>query len=126
VLAAYKKHSAPERGFRFLKDPQFLASSFYLKKPERIMALLMVMTVCLLVYAALEYRLRQALREHEETFPDQKGRPTQRPTARWVFHVFMGIHILLGAADKPLILNLQEHHQSVLKVMGTAYETLYS
>jgi len=43
-----------ERGFRFLKDPSFLASSLYLKKPARIMALLMVMTVCVLVYAALE------------------------------------------------------------------------
>jgi transposase len=43
-----------ERGFRFLKDPCFLASSLSLKKPERIMALFMVMTVCLLVYAALE------------------------------------------------------------------------
>jgi transposase len=29
-----------------------LAASLYLKKPERIMALLMVMTVCCLVYAA--------------------------------------------------------------------------
>jgi len=37
----------------------------YLKKPERIMALLMVMTVCLLVYAALEYRIRKALKDHE-------------------------------------------------------------
>jgi transposase len=34
-----------ERGFRLLKGPQFFASSLYLKKPERIMALLMVMTV---------------------------------------------------------------------------------
>jgi transposase len=126
VLAAYKAQSAPERGFRFLKSPEFLAASLYLKKPERIMALLMVMTVCLLVYAALEYRLRQALREHDETFPDQKGHPTRRPTARWVFHVFVGIHVLLGAMDKPLILNLQEHHLRVLKVMGTAYESLYS
>ena len=52
VLAGYKGQVYAERGFRFLKDPQFLASSLYLKKPERIMALLMVMTVCLLVYAA--------------------------------------------------------------------------
>jgi transposase len=126
VLSAYKGQSVPERGFRFLKDPQFLASALYLKKPERIMALLMVMTVCLLVYAALEYRLRKALGEHDETFPDQKGRPTQRPTARWVFHVFVGIHVLLGATDNPLILNLQEHHLSLLKVMGTDYEALYS
>lgn len=126
VLSAYKAQSYPARGFRFLKDPRFLASSLYLKKPERIMALLMVMTVCLLVYAALEYRIRQALGEHDETFPDQKGRPTQHPTARWVFHVFVGIHVLLGATDQPLILNLQEHHQRLLQVMGTAYETLYS
>ena len=28
------------------------------------MALLMVMTICLLVYAALEYRIRHALKHH--------------------------------------------------------------
>ena len=53
LLIGYKGQSYTERGFRFLKDPQFRAASLYLKKPERIMALLMVMTVCLLVYAAL-------------------------------------------------------------------------
>ena len=49
VLAGYKGQKHAERGFRFLKDPRFLASLLYLKKPERIMALLMVMTVCWLV-----------------------------------------------------------------------------
>jgi transposase len=85
VLHGYKGQVQAERGFRFLKDPQFVASSLYLKKPERIMALLMVMTVCLLVYAALEYRIRQALKAHEATFPNQKGKPIPNPTARWVF-----------------------------------------
>ena len=37
------------------------------------MALLMVMTVCLLVYAALEYRLRQALRAQQERFPIRRA-----------------------------------------------------
>src|SRR4029450_7309644 len=32
ALARYKSQSLPERGFRFLKDPQFLASSCYVKK----------------------------------------------------------------------------------------------
>jgi len=45
LLAGYKGHKRAERGFRFLKDPLFLASSLYLKKPQRIMALLMVMTM---------------------------------------------------------------------------------
>lgn len=36
------------------------------------MALFMVMTVCLPVYAALEYRIRNALKANEATFPDQR------------------------------------------------------
>ena len=44
VLRAYKGQSSKvERGFRFLKDPMFLASTLYLKRVERVMALLMVM-----------------------------------------------------------------------------------
>jgi hypothetical protein len=58
--------------------------------------LLMVMTVCLLVYAVLEYRIRTALKEHDAAFPNQKGQPVQNPTARWVFHYFVGIHELGG------------------------------
>jgi transposase len=46
VLDGYKGQARAERGFRFLQAPQFLASSLSLKKPERSMALLMVMTVC--------------------------------------------------------------------------------
>ena len=90
------------------------------------MALLMVMTVCLLVYAALEYRIRQALQRQQETFPDQKGRQIPNPTARWVFHAFVGIHVLMGAAPEPLVLNLHAAHQLVLRLLGTAYAALYS
>jgi transposase len=97
VLAGYQGQVQAERGCRFLKDPQCFASSRYLKKPKRIMALFMVMTVCVLVYPALEYRIRQALKDHEATFPDQQGKPLQNPTARWVVHDFVGIHLLCQA-----------------------------
>jgi len=125
ILAAYKGQAKSERGFRFLKDPQFCASSFYLKKPERIMALLMIMTVCLLVYAALEYRIRAALKDHGATFPDQKGKPVQNPTARWVFHYFVGIHLLSVSGQWPLVLNLTEAHGTLLKLLGQPYMQLY-
>jgi transposase len=65
------------------------------------MALWMVMTICLLVYAALEYRLRKALKDQEATFPDQKGKRMQNPTARWVFHYFVGIHVLYPLNKRP-------------------------
>lgn len=126
VLTGYKGQARAERGFRFLKDPQFFASSFYLKKPERIMALLMVMTVCLLVYAALEYRIRAALKEHGATFPNQQGKPVQNPTARWVFHYFVGIHVLLIPGQwVPLVVNLTDEHQQLLQLLGKPYERLY-
>ena len=125
LLASYKGQGHAERGFRFLKDPQVFASSLYLKKPERLMALLMVMTVCLLVSAALEYRIRHALRVHNATFPEQKGKPVQNPTARWVFHYFVGIHLLSVSGQWPLVLNLTEEHCNLLKLLGKPYMQLY-
>jgi transposase len=130
VLRAYKDQSSKvERGFRFLKDPMFLASTLYLKRVERVMALLMVMTVCLLVYAALEYRIRQTLAEHGESVPDQKGKPTRRATAKWVFELFMDVHLLTIATEKTirmLVLNLREELKRLLKLMGPTYMELYS
>jgi transposase len=125
VLAGYKGQVQAERGFRFLKDPQFLASALYLKKPERIMALLMVMTVCLLVYAALEYRIRNVLKEQEATFPNQKGKRIQNPTTRWVFHYFVGIHVLYLPQQCPIVINLTEEHQHLLQLLGNRYAGFY-
>jgi transposase len=126
LLAGYKGQKHAERGFRFLKDPLFLASSLYLKNPQRIMALLMVMTVCLLVYAALEYRIRKALKTQQATCPDQKGQLIQDPTARWIFQYFVGIHLLLMPGEWPLVLNLTQTHQHLLQLLGQPYEAFYS
>ena len=89
------------------------------------MALLMVMTVCLLGYAALEYRIRKALQDHNAPFPDQKGKPVQHPTARWVFHYFVGIHLLLPAGEWPFVLNRTEEHQRLLPLLGQPSEKRY-
>jgi transposase len=40
-----------ECGFRFLKVPWFMVHTLFLKSPKRIMVL--IMTLCLLVYGAL-------------------------------------------------------------------------
>jgi transposase len=125
LLDAYKGPSHAERGVRFLKDPQFLASSLYLKKPERMMARLMIMTVCLLVYAALAYRIRTALKDHGAMFPDQKGKPTPTPTARWVFHDFVGIPLLFIPHQWPIVINLTEEHQRLLPFLRDRYAWFY-
>lgn len=86
----------------------------------------MVMTICQLVYSALEYRIRQGLKAHEATFPDQRGKRTQAPTARWVFHYFVGIHLLyLPDQWWPIVINLNEEHQNLLNLLGKHYAWFY-
>jgi transposase len=126
ILAKYKGQARVERGFRFLKDPQFQATQLYLKNPQRITALLMVMTLSLLIYAALEYRLRKALSEQQQTVDNQQGKPTAKPSMRWIFQSFTGIHLLLLGGQNVQLLNLQPRHRKVLKLLGSAYEQLYS
>jgi transposase len=125
MLRGYKGQVRVERGFRFLKDPQFMARSFFLESEKRIMALLMVMTLCLMVYSALERRIREGLQTQDLTVPDQKGNPTQRPTARWVFESFLGIHVLFEGPNR-LVLNMKGRHKPVLTVLGQRYERLYA
>lgn len=56
-----------------------------MKKPERVEAVLMLMTLCLLIYAALELRMRQALKERGETIPYSNKKQIQNPTMKWAF-----------------------------------------
>lgn len=125
ILLTYKaQQTSVEKGFRFLKDPQFMASTLFVKKPQRVEAILFVMTLCLMVYAALEWRIRQVLVLSGSSLPDQKGKPTQKPTARWTFALFKGIHTL-EVENKILILNLKDYHLSIIRLMGDKYQYYY-
>jgi len=121
-----KKQQKVERGFRFLKDPLFMASTVFLKSAERIMALAMIMTLSLLVYSALEHRIRESLKMHQTTFPNQKGQPIDHPTARWVFQFFTGIHLLVMASIGEAVLNLKQAHQALLVLLGEHFVALYA
>lgn len=86
----------------------------------------MVMPLCLLVYAALEYRLRTALAAPQQTFPDQRGKAVTNPTARWIFQCFTGIHVRLIEGQAAMILNLTARHHLVINLLGQPYQQLYS
>ena len=129
VIALYREQSVAERGFAFLKDPLFLASSVFVKRPQRIMALAFVMTRCLLVYKLAEVRVRQQLAATGQTVPDQVRKPTARPTLRWLFQCFEGID--LHHTQHPdgtrvtEVLRLTAVHRLVLRLLGPAYENCY-
>ena len=130
LLRAYKgQNPTVERGFRFLKDPLFFADGLYLQKPSRVMAMMMVMTLCLLVYSVAELHLRRRLRAENETLPDQKGKPTQSLTMRRVFQVFDGIDVLVsstqGVTVKRQVLNMTELRDKILAIMGPTWQKCY-
>lgn len=126
ILVNYKSQQSVERGFRFLKSPDFLVSSLYLKKPERIEALLMVMTCCLMIYAALEHLIRRELAAKNLFFPDMKKKPTQKPTAKWVFWCFIGIHEFSVDSEVKGILNINARQKIILNCLGEKYWAVYS
>jgi transposase len=128
VIATYKAQSGVERGFAFLKDPLFLASSVFLKRPERIMALALLMVLCLLVYRLAEWRLRQQLAASDQTVPNQLKQPTNRPTMRWMFECFEGISLLTlpsPGRSQTLVHGLEPLHELVLNLLGPTVSKMY-
>jgi len=79
MLNEYKDQQGVEGGLRFIKDPWFMVDSVFLKSPKRIEALMMVMTLCLLVYNFAQYRLRESLKIHKDTLPNQLNKKVQKP-----------------------------------------------
>jgi len=128
VITLYKEQGGVERGFRFLKDPLFFASSVFVKKPERVVALSFIMVLSLLVYREASHLLRSRLAQTEETIPNQVNKPTKRPTMRWIFQCFEGIdllHIRIGSSFQTQVLGLQALHRQVLRLLGPAYSHFY-
>jgi transposase len=128
VIWTYKEQGGVERGFRFLKDPFFLASSVFVKKPERVIALSFIMVLCLLVYRLAECLLRRQLAATEQTIPNQVNKPTNSPTMRWIFQCFEGfdlLHIRAGSGFQTRVLGLQTLHQQILRLLGPVYSQFY-
>ena len=51
------------------------------------------MTCCLMVYAALEHKIRESLKTVPAFFPSMTNKSTIKPTARWVFLKYGAIHL---------------------------------
>ena len=128
MLNYYKGQQTIERGFRFLKDKCFHVSEVFLKKEERIETLCMIMVLSLLIYSFAEWRLRERLKETGLTVPDPLNKPTQRPTMRWVFEMFIGV-ILSVVVDRgriiKVIVNLSALQTTILRLMGKDCENYY-
>lgn len=131
ILREYKSQQNVERGFRFLKDPWFMVDSVFLKSRKRIESLMMVMTLCLLVYNVGQYMLRKRLKDENETLPNQLGKGVQNITMRWVFQCMEGIGLaqIFDPSGEELIragvTNLTEVRRKIIRLMGNSACQMY-
>lgn len=124
MLSKYKEQQSAERGFAFLKDPLFFTDSVFLKSPERVAALALLMGLCLLVYTLAQRQLRQNLHQSQSGIKNQLGKLTSRPTLRWIFQCFQSIHLLIIHGIKQ-ISNLTLERLEILRFFPTACRRYY-
>ena len=124
ILREYKGQQSTERGFRFLKDPLFFASSVFLKNSKRIMALAMLMTLALMVYTLGQRQLRLALVQANASLPNQKGKPTARPTLRWILQCFLSVHLVF-CNNLKLQIKLSDRQNLILRFLGASSRNYY-
>ena len=117
VLRAYKEQHGVEQNFAFLKDP-VIVNSLFLKKPERIEALGLVLLLALLLWRLVE----RALRVHVETTGnplvgwDKKA--TQKPTAFMMMTKFAAVLVIKVGGQRQLAQPLSSVQQSYLNALG--------
>ncbi len=128
MLSEYKGQSKTESGFKFLKDDAFEVSSIFLKKPERIAALMMVMTLCLMVYALSQYEFRQALAAAKDTIPNQVKKETGTPSMKWVYRLFSGVQVVtlcLQGTAQEIVINLKAVQKKIIRYFGLRAMQIY-
>jgi len=117
VLSEYKAQQSNERGFRFIKDPLFFTASVFVKKPERVEAIGMIMGLCLLVYNLAQRKLRQQLEATNEQVKNQVKKLTNKPTMRWIFQMFQAVHLVTINGSNH-VSNLTQEHEDILRHLG--------
>jgi transposase len=128
LLKEYKDQQYVEAGFAFIKKDAFEISSIFLKKPSRISALMMVMTLCLLIYNLATYFLHQAMEEKGETLPNQLNKEVKKPSLAYVLRKFHGIAVVkinFESYQQEIVVNIKALHRKIIHYFGVRAEKIY-
>jgi transposase len=117
ILQAYKDQNGIEHNFSFLKDPVVI-NSVFLKKPERIEALGLILVIALLLWRLIEFNMRAHLEKLQTTLPGWDNKPTQRPTTFMMTTKFDHIRIIKVGHKRALNGRLSPVQEKYLLALG--------
>lgn len=130
VKHQYKDQDFVEKGFAFLKTPEFFTDAFYIKSVDRIQAMLVIMTLSLLIYTVAQRRMRRHLESAKKMIPNQINKPTKRPTLRWLFQCLEGINVLIVVATagpiETIITDITDLRRLILSCFGKFVMKIYN
>jgi len=123
VLRAYKEQHGIEQNYGFLKDP-LIVNSLFLKKPERIEALGLVLLLALLLWRLVERTLRVHVETTGKPLTGWDKKATQKPTAFMMMTKFAGVMVLKVEGQRQLVHPLsavQQQYLLALRVPATYF-----
>ncbi|CDM88964.1 transposase (fragment) [Xenorhabdus bovienii] len=83
------------------------------------------MTCNLMVYAALEHKIRTGLKQNAAFYPDMKNQPTESLRTVGFFLTFEGISTF-EFQEHRMVIGMQPYKNALLKILGQYYESFYS
>lgn len=116
ILRTYKDQYGIENNFGFLKDDQ-IVNAIFLKRPERIEVLGLMLLISLLVWRLIEHTMRTELEASDSTLSGWDNKPTQRPTAYMMRWKFRGIIVLRIGEERQLARPLSVAQEAFLKAL---------
>ena len=63
-------------------------------------------------------------KKHNEFLPNQKKKPTQKPTLMWVCTLFSSI-MMINMPDKCIVMNVYPLHQKIILLLGETAKKIY-
>ena len=124
ILKTYKEQYGIEQDFGFLKDP-VIVNSVFLKKPERIEVLGLILLTSLLIWRLMERSMRQYVEQTGEKLPGWKYKPTDRPTSFMMTIKFMGLAVIKIRNERRLSKPLNSDQKAFLLALGIKTSWLF-
>lgn len=125
ILRAYKDQYGIEQNFGFLKDPM-IVNSIFLKKPQRIEVLGLVLLISLLIWRLIERSMRKFVEKGDQTLPGWKKRRTTRPTTFMLMTKFQGLMVLKIGFKRRLKKPLKPQQMEYLFALGVSPDAFTS
>ncbi len=121
ILKAYKDQHGIEQNFRFLKDPA-IVNGIFLKKPERIEVLGLILLLSLLIWRMIEYSMRQYVVKTGCDLPGWERKRTERPTSFMLLTKFYGVMIIKYGNKRILNKPLTKQQKEYLFALGISQD----